>query len=428
MRTTSKITAAGLAVLAATGLLAGVAGAETATASADSFGARSHAEAMTISIAGTKLTGSAAEAMLDQAPTGKASVSELLIPGLAESTIEALANAANPAGQIVKPESCLLDELEAIPGIRRVDIACPEATARIDGALPYARGLGAEVVLEPSVSGVLDTLGLTEQVSGATDQVFADVIGPVVEALTGTPLEQVVDPAVSTVQDVLGDALTLDSTARIVIAPALAEVTSTADMVTARAHSQGIRVELLPVNEVGATNGLLPDDLEVGEPLITITIGEAIAEKSYSRVNGAALDPKSSASAVKIEFGSNALTEALGVPSTIEVPVATEQCLLTGTPLEICISVASAGADADGNPYATSTAISLFRGLEGGGIDLSTGGVTAGSTGQAAVAPAAPVAAPEGALPRTGGPEALPVLGAGLLSAAVLLRRSLLGR
>ena len=427
MRTTSKITALGLAVLAASGLLAGQAGAETATAAADSFGARAHAEAMTISIAGTKVTGSAADAVLDQAPLGKATVSELLVPGLAECTIEAIANAANPAGQIVKPETCLLDELEAVPGIRRVDIACPEAAARLDGDLPYARGLGAEVVLEPSVSGVLDTLGLTEQVSSATDQVFADVIGPVVEALTGTPLEQVVDPAVSTVQDVLGDALTLDSTARIVIAPALAEVTSTADLVTARAHSQGIRIELLPVNEVGATNGLLPEDLEVGEPLITITIGEAIAERSYSRVSGKALDPTASASAVKITFGSNALTEALGVPETIEVPVATEQCLLTGTPLEICVSVASAGADADGNPYATSTAISLFRGLEGGGIDLSTGGVTAGSTGQAPVA-AEPGAAPEGSLPRTGGPEALPVLGAGLLSAAVLLRRSLLGR
>ena len=425
MRKTAKFTALGLAVVASSSLLVGQAGAETATASADSFGARSHAEAMTISIAGTKLTGSAADASLDQSPTGKASVTELLVPGLAESAIEALADAANPAGQIVKPESCLLDELEAIPGIRRVDIACPEASARLDGVLPYARGLGAEVVVEPSVSGVLDTLGLTEQVSGATDQVFADVLGPVVEALTGTPLEEVVDPAVSTVQDVLNDALTLDSTARIVIAPALAEVTSTADLVTAKAHSQGIRIELLPVNEVGATNGLLPDDLEVGEPLITITVGEAIAEKSYSRASGKALDPKASASAVKITFGSNALTEALGVPSTIEVPLATEQCLLTGTPLEICVAVASAGVDADGNPYATSTSIELFKGLEGGGVSLSTGGVTSGATGAPAVVP---VAAPEGALPRTGGPEALPVLGAGLLAAAVLLRRSLLAR
>jgi hypothetical protein len=427
MRKSQKLATLGLGVVVATAMIGGqAAGAETASTSADSYGAQAHAEAMVISIAGTKITGSEAMASLDQSPKGAASVTELLVPGVAESTIEALADAANPAGQVVSPESCLLDELEAIPGVRRVDIACPEATARLDGALPYARGLGAELVVEPSVSGVLDTLGLTEQVTSATDQVFADVLGPVVEALTGTPLAEIVDPAVSTVQDVLGDALTLDSTARIVIAPALAEVTSTAETVTAFAHSQGIRVELLPVNEVGATNGLLPDDLEVGEPLITVTVGEAKAKSSYNRLTGQRGTPESSASAVTIAFGSNALTEALGVPSTIEVPVATEQCLLTGTPLEICVRVAAAGVDADGNPYATSTSVELFRGLEGGGIVLGTGGVASGSTG--ALAQVVPQPAPEGALPRTGGPAALPVLGAGLLSGAVLLRRFVLGR
>jgi len=428
MRKTSKLVTLGLGVAIAASLVGGqAASAETATAAADSFGAQAVAEAMSIKIAGTQLTGSSATAALDHAPKGIATVAELLIPGVGESgTLEALADASNPAGEIVKPESCLLDELEAIPAINRIDITCPEAAARLDGALPYARGLGAELLLEPSVSGVLDTLGLTETVTGATDQVFADVIGPVVEALTGTPLEQIVDPAVSTVQDVLGDALTLDSTARIVVAPALAEVTSTADTVTAFAHSQGIRVELLPVNEVGATNGLLPDDLEVGEPLITVTVGEAKAKSSYSRLTGERLAPESSASAVTIAFGSNALTEALGVPSTIEIPVATEQCLLTGTPLEICVRVAAAGTDADGNPYATSTAIELFRGLEGGGIELATSSVTSGSVGT--VAQVEPQPAPEGALPRTGGPAALPVLGAGLLSAAVLLRRFVLGR
>jgi hypothetical protein len=430
MRTTSKLVTLGLSVVVTSALVAGQAGAETATAAADSFGARAHAEAMTISIAGTQLTGSAAAAELAHDPKSAAQVTELLIPGVAESgTLEAVADVSNPAGQLVQPETCLLDELEAIPGVHRIDLVCPLAEARLDSLLPYARGLGAELVLEPSVSGVLDTLGLTEQVQAGTDQVFADVVGPIVEALTGTPLEEIVDPAVATVQDVLGDALTLQSTARIVVAPALAEVTSTADTVTAFAHSQGIRIELLPVDEVGATNGLLPEDLEVGEPLITITVGEAKAKSAYSRKSGERLAPESSASAVTITFGSNALTEALGVPQTIEVPVATEQCLLTGTPLETCVSVASAGTDADGNPYATSTSISLFRGLEGGGIDLATGGVTSGSDGSLAT-PALPaqVEPPSEGLPRTGGPAALPFVGAGLLSAAVVLRRFLLGR
>ena len=425
MHKTSKLVTLGLGVVVASAMIAGTAGAEPPV-SADQFGARAHAEALVIKIAGNQITGSAASADLSHAPNSMAKVTTLVVPELlASEELVAKADAGNPGGEVKKPETCLLDELEAIPGVRRVDLVCPEASARLDGALPYARGLGAELVLEPSVSGVLDTLGLTEPVTGATDQIFADVIGPVVEALTGTPLEQIVDPAVSTVQDVLGDALTLKSTARIVVAPALAEVTSTADTVTALAHSQGIRIELLPVDEVGATNGLLPEDLGVGEPLITITIGNAKATKSYNRKTGEAGEPEATASAVSIAFGSNALSEALGVPSEISIEPGVEQCILTGTPLETCVAVASAGVDADGNPYATSTSVSLFRGLEGGGIDLATGGVTSGATGTLPVAvPVEPV----GDLPRTGGPAALPVLGAGLLSAAVLLRRTLLGR
>ena len=427
MRKTSKLATLGLGVVITSAMIAGSAGAEPPVR-ADQFGARAHAEALTIRIAGTQLTGSAVSADLSHAPNAVAKVSTLLLPELADSgELIATADAANPAGTVAKPDACMLDELEAVPGIRRVDVTCPEATARLDSLLPYARGLGAELVVEPSVSGVLDTLGLTEQVTGATDQVFADVIGPVVEALTGTPLEEIVDPAVSTVQDVLGDALTLQSTARIVVAPALAEVTSSADTVTALAHSQGIRIELLPVDEVGATNGLLPEDLGVGEPLITITIGNAKASKSYSRTTGQAGETTSTASAVSIAFGSTTLSEALGVPSEISIEPGVEQCILTGTPLETCVAVASAGVDADGNPYATSTSVSLFRGLEGGGIDLATGGVTSGATGVLAQVVPDAVPATED-LPRTGGPAALPVLGAGLLSAAVVLRRFVLGR
>ena len=426
MRKSTRLVMVGLSVIATSAMVGGTAGAQGAGSGADKFGARANAEALTISIAGTQLTGSKVTADLNNDPASAATASQMLLAGVAESgLLEANASAANPGGATVSPESCLLDELEAVPGIARVDITCPEVTARLDGQLPYARALGAELVLEPSVSNVLDTLGLQEQVVDGVDQVFEQVLSPIVEALTGTPLEQVADGTVETVQDVLNDTLTLNSTARIVVAPALAEVTSTADTVTALAHSQGIRIELLPVDEVGATNGLLPEDLGVGEPLITITIGNAKATKSYNRKTGEAGEPQATASAVSIAFGSNALSEALGVPSEISIEPGVEQCILTGTPLETCVAVASAGVDADGNPYATSTSVSLFRGLEGGGIDLATGGVTSGATGTLPVAvPVEPV----GDLPRTGGPAALPVLGAGLLSAAVLLRRTLLGR
>jgi hypothetical protein len=179
------------------------------------------------------------------------------------------------------------------------------------------------------------------------------------------------------------------------------------------------------VNELGATNGLLPEDLGVGEPLVTITIGNAQAVSKYNRITGERLPAEATASAVSIEFGSTAITDALGLfAEPIVVAPGVEQCILTGTPLETCVSVATAGTDADGNPYATSTSVSLFRGLPTGGVDLATGGVTSGSAG--ALAPA--VAAPAADLPRTGANAVLPLVGSGLLAVAVLGRRFFLGR
>ena len=426
MRKTSRLALLGLSVLTTTALVSGTAAAQTTNAGADTYGARAQAEALTISIAGTQLTGSKVTADLNNDPSSVATASMLLLPGIADSgVLEAKAAGANSPGQTVAPESCMGEQLEAIPGIARLEITCPSVSANVAGVLPYAKGLGAQVVLEPSVSAVLDTLGLQEPVVDGANQVFEEVLNPLVEALTGNPIGDLASDAVTTVQDVINDTLTLNSTARIVVAPALAEVSSTADTITSFAHSQGIRIELLPVNELGATNGLLPEDLVPGEPLITITIGEAKAKATYNRLTGAKGTPEASAAAVTIDFGSTALTDALGIsPEPITVAPGVEQCVLTGTPLETCVSVATAGTDADGNPFATSTSVSLFRGLPTGGIDIATGGVTGGAAG--ALIPA--VAAPAADLPRTGADPTIPVVGAGLLALAVLGRRVVLGR
>jgi hypothetical protein len=378
-----------------------------------------------ISVAGTQITGSLAEASLDNpaaAPTSKALASLLLTPAFAPEPVSAAADTANPS-DVKDPESCTGEELEAIPGIARLEVTCPEAAALVTDGLPSARALGVQVVVEPSVSGILDTLGLQDTVTDTTDVVFEDVLNPLVEALTGTPLADIASDTVTTVQDVLNDTLTLNSTARIVIAPALAEVGSTADTVTATAHSQGIRIELLPVNEVGATNGLLPEDLEAGEPLVTITIGNAKAQSIYNRATQARTESHE-AGLVTIEFGSTALTDALGLSAEpITVPVGASQCILIDTPLETCVNVATADVDANGNPYATAASVHLFKGVNGG-VALATGGVTAGSLG--APAAAAPLTTPD--LPRTGGSDMLPIMGAGLLGLAVLGRRIVLGR
>ena len=427
MRKSSRLALLGISVLTTTALVSGTAGAQGAGAAADQFGATANAESLVISIAGQQLTGSKVTATLDDAvnadPTSAATASLLLTPAFSADDIKASATTAAPS-DVKQPESCTGNELEAIPGVARLDITCPEVAAQIVGGLPSARALGAQLVVEPSVSGVLDTLGLQEPVVDGANQVFEQVLNPLVEALTGNPIGDLASDTVQTVQDVINDTLTLNSTARIVVAPALAEVTSSADRVVSTAHAQGIRIELLPVNELGATNGLLPDDLVPGEPLVTITVGNAKAIASYDRLTGAKLPPVAEAAAVTIEFGSTALTDALGLSAEpIVVGQNTEQCVLQGTPLETCVTVASAGVDADGNPYATSTGISLFRGINGG-INLATGGVTSGAAG--ALIPA--VAAPAADLPRTGANAVIPALGGGLLALAVLTRRFFIGR
>ena len=428
MRKPNRLALLGLSVIATSAMVAGTASAQTTGAGTGSYGAQASAESLTISIGGQQLTGSKALASLDNpaaSPTAKALASMILTPAFDSGAIEAAASTASPS-DIKNPETCTGNEAEAIPGIARLDITCPEVAALVTAGLPSARALGAQVVLEPSVSAVLDTLGLQETVNDATATVFEEVLNPLVEALTGTPLEEIAGDAVTTVQDVLNDTLTLNSTARVVVAPALAEVTSTADLITATAHSQGIRVELLPVNELGATNGLLPDDLLPGEPLVTITIGNAKAVSTYNRLTP---EKKATATAeagiVTIEFGSTALTDALGLSAEpITVPAGVSQCILIDTPLETCVNVATAGVDADGNPYATSSSIELFKGVNGG-VAVGTGGVTGAAAGAPAVAlPAA--AAPD--LPRTGGSDTLPIMGAGLLALAVLGRRMMLGR
>lgn len=427
MRKSSRLAMVGLSVLATSGLVAGTAGAQSATANADKFAARATADAMVIDLLGTRITGSNALADLDASPTGTATVREIVLGPVSDSgDLTATVSGVGQLEDVAKPEgACLLDELEAIPGIRRVDITCPEARATMNGTLPSARALGAEVVLEPSVSMVLDTLGLQDTVTGTVDTVFETVLDPLVQALTGNPIGDLAQDGVETVQDVIGDALTLNSTARIVVAPALAEVTSDADKIVATAHAQGIRIELLPVDELGATNGLLPDDLLPGEPLITITIGDAKASCTYFRAGAGSKDcPPGEAAAVKIELGTNALTEALGINGpVIVVDQGTEQCILVDTPLESCVTVATAGSDADGNPFANAATVSLFKGVNGG-INLVTGSVTAGSAGSPAAA--LPQILPD--LPRTGTESTFAILGAGLLGLAVLVRRIAVGR
>ena len=423
MRNSRRAVTLGLSAVAVGSLLAGTATAQTGV-TAGSWGGTAHADSLTISLLGQTITTSGATAELRNG-LAKATATQVLTPLITnENSVELTA----PGSAEDKTEPCTGDELTAVPGISRFDLACGGAAATLNPDGGLARGLGAEVVIEPSVSGLLETIQLQGPAQDATTQLIG-ALNPLVEGLTGTPLGELVDGAQETLGGVLNDVLTLQSTARIVIAPALAEVTADADKVVAQARSQGIRIELLPVDAAGATNGLLPDDLVPGEPLLTITIGDANVSKTVMKGGGDDV-VSFQASLVTVEFGSNVLTDALGLSNEpITVEAGQSLCIpgLEGTPLETCITVANAGVDANNNPFADGTSVQLFKGVSGG-IDLAIG--RAGSGGEASGGGPAqvPAAAPGGELPRTGGVATLPLVGGGLLALAAAARRLTVGR
>lgn len=422
MRNSRRLATIGVSIVATGALLGGTAAAQ-ATADADAYGGTASAEALTINLFGQTITTSAATAELTPA-LAKATATEVLTPLQQGAVVAETKTVGDPV--VVKPEACSGSQLTAIPAINRFDITCGEASAQLVDNGGNARGLGAEVVLEPSVANLLEALQLQEPAQEGTSQLI-EALNPLFEGLTGSPLGPVVTGATDTVRDVIADVLTLQSTVRIVVAPALAEVTADANQVTSHARAQGVRIELLPVDGAGATNNLLPDDLEAGEPLITITIGDAEATKTVKRDATGEITTSQNGALVTVTFGTNTLTQALGVPSTITVNAGQSFCIpgLEGTPLETCVKVAAAGVDADGNPFADGTTVQIFRGINGG-IDLTTGRA---STAGAATPPQAVAAAgPEGTLPRTGGAPTLPLLGGALLALAAAGRRIVAGR
>lgn len=427
MRNPKRFGALATAVVIVGAALGGTATAQEVSvepSDAAAFGASASADALTIDLFDTPITGSAVTAEV-KPDFAKATVTETLVGPVNPPTP---AVAEQPGGEAEDTtESCTGQQVTELPGVVRFDVTCGTATAAAAPNTGTARGLGAEVVLEPSVSEVLDTLQIQDPATEATNELFDQINSNLVEPLTGTPLEPA-GAAVTTVQDVLSDVLGLQSTARVVIAPALADVEVTDCLVASTAESQGIRVELLAADVTGSeTAGLLPEDLEAGEPLVTLILGKAKQSKTVSRCDAAGkpLGPEAPrevteetvAAVACIELGTTALGTALGLP---EGPQCLEGgqtvCVLADTPLASCISLAAASADGG----ADAGSIQLFTGVNGG-VDLATGRALTAAQETPPAAPAA--AAPAGELPRTGGPAAMPVIGGALLAAAAVARR-----
>ena len=427
MRTSRRLATIAVAIVATGALFAGTAGADPANSgvTADKAGGTATASALKVTLFGTEIAGSDAAAKVfgaaeNPAPIAQAKVGELLTPAFALDPLDATTTARGATASDT-PDKCLGDDLEAVPGIVGLKISCGKATSALAAAAGgESHALGGELLLEPSISELLSTI----QLQGPANQVEQGVIdglNQLIAPLAGNPIGDLANQAGETVDQVLKGVLNLDTTVRIAVAPARADVVQTADGTTSTAHAQGIRVDLLPLDAGGDINNLLPADLAPSEPLVSIIVGDAFATKTVHN-DGTDATSDAQSSLVKIVFGSSALTDALGLSAKpIEVGAGQHVCILEGTPLESCVDVATAGVDANGNPSANGVSLALLKGVNGG-IDLGTSSVTSAADGQL------PKVQLPVDLPRTGGNPALPLAGGGLLCLAAVTRRLAFGR
>jgi len=319
--------------------------------------------------------------------------------GLAGATIKA---EVASTGVDTKPQTCAVPL--AVGNILNLGLACGSATASIAGGNPVS-------VSEGSVASV--------DVSGQNLLAAAAPVTDLVTSTTGTALTTlcgtltIVCPVTGTVGDVLGSVLTT-KTLEVAAGKSVSRVTTEAGKVTSTATSEGAVIKLLPLPLVGGVAST--------EPLATITVGTAKATAVYDRASGAST-PTVDPALVTLKLNT-LLTNSLGLPATISVPIGTSLIVpgTAGTPLETEI-VAAAGrtvTNPDGTIGAVADAVKIHA-LKGvsGGILLNLARAEAGVGGNVAVA--APVAAVE--LPRTGGTPWVPMAGLGVLGLAVLARR-----
>ena len=319
--------------------------------------------------------------------------------GLLASTIKA--EVAN-AGSDVKPQACAVPL--PIAGILDLGLACGSASASITNNNPVASSEGSVAAIDLSGQTLLNQVApVTDLVEGTVGTALTTLCGAL--ALTC--------PLTGTVGDVL-DSVIDTKTLEVTAGQSVSSVTAEAGKVTATATSTGAEIKLLPLPQIA--------DVVSTEPVATITVGQAKATAVYDRATGTST-PSVDPALVSIKLNS-LLATTLGLPATITVPVGASLIVpgTAGTPLETEI-VAAAGKTAsnpDGTVSATADAVKIhaLKGISGG-ILLSLASAQAGVGGTVAVAAAVPVLE----LPRTGGLPWAPLMGAGVLGLAVLVRR-----
>ncbi|HUR78434.1 MAG TPA: hypothetical protein VMZ22_10835 [Acidimicrobiales bacterium] len=399
------------------------------TVKPETFAGGAAARALDLSILGQKLTlgDTVANIVKGVGDTGN---STYLAKAVGTGQLSLLGNttatsAVTSEGAQNKPASCAALALPAeIASILSVGIACGSSTASIQNGLLNAVASGQVGDIDLSVNNLLATLGLDGTVEGVGVQVgglVSTLLGVTQEL--GLPTENLPNVG-DLLSDVIGS-IAKTKTLEVLVGDAKSETVSTANTVTAKAHSAAVDIKILPTPTLGG--------VVQSTPLVQIIIGEASAKATYDRLTGKPLgDPTFDPAIVRVKGLVPTLLLGADSEKGIAVTLGQDLTLLAGTPLESRIILGAGKIVDDGvfgkKAVADGVAVELLKGISGG-IVLNLAHAEAGAIAnlpQTRVLDTPSIDIARGAptsLPRTGAEAALPLALAGALIAAVAIRR-----
>jgi len=435
MRTVQRLGALALPALVAGGVLALPASAQQAPAPqsqsvqtrAESFIATAAARGLDLNVFGTHVTIGQSSAVVNSEPSAKASGAGVALAAgtVSNSEIHGAGQSAAP------PKACVLSlpvDLPALPKLLNVNLACGESKVDTTAGAPSAFGSGSVAALDLGGASLLQpVIDLLESLLAAILPVLDQTVGTVVNAL-GPVLGGVLAPlagnlnlgTTSNVAPVSGLVTSLldgikkaTGLLSVKLGDSTASAVTAANLVTATANAAGAQIDVLPGLALG------------GAPLLSIIVGSAKSTSTFDRTS-AKSTPAFDAAVARVRLG----LPLLG-PGLTEIPIAlnTPITLLGGTPLESTISLGAGRTVTDPNTgavasYADGVSVQLLKGINGG-IGLELAHAETGAGGQTRLVSQQEIVQPVPQLPKTGNDPWLPMAGAGMLLAALGIRRRL---
>jgi len=425
MRTLYRFGAIAMAAVVAAAVLASPASAQTTKqveTRPETFIATAAARGLDLNLLGTRVTIGQSSALINSAPTAKATGAGVALISGTISTSELTA----PNQSLTPPKACVLNL--PIANLLGVRLACGESRVSTGSGGPqaFASGsvagvdLAALTLLDPVIQLLQSLLNALLPVVDKTVAAVTGLLGPTLGGIVG-PLAgniglgsgSTVAPVSGLVNQLLDGVKRATGLATIKVGDATAQTITTPGAVTATANAAGAQVDLLP----GLTLG--------GSPLLSIIVGSAKSSSTYDR-GTAKSTPAFDAAVARVRLGLPLLG---GAVTEIPIQLNTPLTLLAGTPLETTISLGAGRTVTDPNTgavasYADGVSIQALKGLGGGGIGLELAHAETGVGGQARLVSAAQeIVTPLPALAKTGNDPWMPLTGAGLLLVALAVRR-----